>query len=63
MSDHNEQLANQPKFLRQQAIKALKKAKELEAAQKKNGAKYIHVPHLRCSVLVKSKTEGNNEHN
>ncbi|WP_228235906.1 hypothetical protein [Allomuricauda sp. M10] len=52
MSEHNQQIANNPKFLKRQAQEALKAAKMLERQHMANGAVWVTGPN-RSRVLSK----------
>lgn len=52
MSEHNQQIANNPNFLKRQAEEALKAAKMLERQHMANGAVWVTGPN-RSWVLSK----------
>lgn len=53
MNEHNEQLANNPEYMKRQAQQALNAAKMLEKQQLANGAVWVTGPN-RIRVLSKS---------
>lgn len=55
MDNSRQDVANNPKFLRQQALKALVIAKEQDAKKIKNGAKFVPLAGMPVPTMVLSK--------